>query len=109
MNHQPDDHGMTIFASGATFAAQVADYIGGAQSNRPVGMKDADRFFHTYAVGRTGSGKSTLIATFLRQDMERGHGAALLDPHGDLAETVLRLVPAHRLADVIYLNAADFA
>ena len=100
---------MTIFAAGATFAAQVADYIVGSRASRPVGITDADRFFHTYVVGRTGSGKSTLLATFLEQDLRRGHGAALLDPHGDLAETVLRLVPPHRLGDVIYLNAADFA
>jgi len=111
MNHQRDAHDThtTIFANGATFAAQVADYVVGSRTPHPVGISDADRFFHTYVIGRTGSGKSTLLSRFLQQDLVRGHGAALLDPHGDLAESVLHLVPSHRLGDVIYLNAADFA
>ena len=75
MNHQryAYDPNMTIFATGATFAAQVADYVSGSETTHPVGITDADRFFHTYIVGRTGSGKSTLLATLLQQDLERGH------------------------------------
>jgi hypothetical protein len=58
-------------------------------------------------VGKTGTGKSTLLKTFMEQDFARGHGFALLDPHGDLAEEVLDGAPRSRIQDVIYLNPAD--
>jgi type IV secretory pathway TraG/TraD family ATPase VirD4 len=75
--------------------------------NHLFGTKDEDRFSHIYIIGKTGTGKSTLIETMVLQDIERGHGLALIDPHGDLAERVVAQVPPQRAADVIYLNAAD--
>src|SRR5256712_4199145 len=54
-----------------------------------------------HAIGKAGTGKSTLIANLARQDLVHGEGFALLDPHGDLAEHVLRLVPEERRADLI--------
>jgi DNA helicase HerA-like ATPase len=60
-----------------------------------------------YVIGKTGTGKSTLLKTLVLQDMEHGEGLALFDPHGDLAEEVVSLVPAERRADLIYLNVPD--
>src|SRR2546427_5576091 len=71
------------------------------------GIKRADRRAHMYIIGKTGTGKSTLIANLAHQDILHGEGFALLDPHGDLAEHVLRLVPEERWADLIYFNVPD--
>ncbi|MHC2275422.1 type IV secretory pathway TraG/TraD family ATPase VirD4 [Bradyrhizobium diazoefficiens] len=71
------------------------------------GIKDEDRFSHIYIIGKTGTGKSTMIETMALQDIERGRGLALIDPHGDLVERVAGQVPTQRKSDVIYLNACD--
>ena len=71
------------------------------------GIKREDRFSHVYVIGKTGTGKSTLLETMARQDLSRGNGFALIDPHGDLVERIAQSVPAHRQGDVLYLNAAD--
>ena len=60
-----------------------------------------------YIIGKTGTGKSTLILNMLVSDIRNGRGAALIDPHGDLAEEVLNYVPEERISDVIYFNPAD--
>jgi type IV secretory pathway TraG/TraD family ATPase VirD4 len=74
---------------------------------RCFGIKHEDRFSHTYLIGKTGTGKSTMMGSMALQDLERGNGFALIDPHGDLVERVAACMPASRRADVIYLNAAD--
>ena len=51
---------------------------------RVFGVKDEDRLLHLYVIGKTGTGKSTLMENMALQDLERGHGFALIDPHGDL-------------------------
>jgi hypothetical protein len=51
---------------------------------RVFGIKDEDRLLHMYVIGKTGTGKSTLLENMAFQDLERGHGFALVDPHGDL-------------------------
>jgi hypothetical protein len=56
--------------------------------NRMFGIKHEDRFLHVYVIGKTGTGKSTLIETMALQDLERGNGFALIDPHGDLVARV---------------------
>src|SRR3989475_8368174 len=76
---------------------------------RRFGIKRADRRAHMYIIGKTGTGKSTLIANLARQDLARGEGFALLDPHGDLVEQALRLVPPERQADLIYCNVTYMA
>lgn len=75
--------------------------------DRTFGIKDEDRFSHVYVIGKTGTGKSTLIETMALQDIERGCGLALIDPHGDLVERIAAQVPTRRNSDVIYLNASD--
>jgi type IV secretory pathway TraG/TraD family ATPase VirD4 len=71
------------------------------------GIRQADRLSHTYVIGRTGVGKSTLLETIAAQDILMGRGVAVIDPHGDLAERLLAHVPRHREADVVYFDAAD--
>lgn len=74
---------------------------------RRFGIKDHDRQRHVYVVGQTGMGKSTLLLNMLVQDIRRGKGVALIDPHGDLAEQLLDHIPQSRMTDVIYINPAD--
>src|SRR5438128_4688457 len=74
---------------------------------RIFGIRQADRRAHMYLIGKTGTGKSTLLETLIAQDVRDGQGLALLDPHGDLAERVLAGVPAERQNDLIYFNVPD--
>jgi hypothetical protein len=76
-------------------------------NRRRFGILRADRRAHVYLVGKTGTGKSTLLGTMIRQDIEAGEGVALFDPHGDLAERALTWVPEHRKGDLIYVNVPD--
>jgi hypothetical protein len=78
-------------------------------SNVLFGIKQKDRRSHMYIIGKTGTGKSTLIENMIYSDMLAGNGLALIDPHGDLVENILDLVPENRIDDVIYFNPADLA
>lgn len=59
--------------------------------------------------GGTGNGKTTMLFYEILQDIRAGNGIAVLDPHGDLAERILRHIPEERVKDVIYLNPDDLA
>lgn len=74
---------------------------------KPVRIKAADRLRHTYIVGKSGVGKSVLMANMAIQDVIAGHGLCLIDPHGDLIEDVLKRVPPERADDVIIFAPAD--
>jgi energy-coupling factor transporter ATP-binding protein EcfA2 len=74
---------------------------------RPFGIKQADRLFHIYSIGRTGTGKSTLLETLALQDIHAGRGLCVIDPHGDLVERIVNQVPDSRLPDLVYFNAPD--
>jgi type IV secretory pathway TraG/TraD family ATPase VirD4 len=76
-------------------------------SQRPALLSPEARRHHLYILGRTGTGKSTLLLSLLAQDIEAGAGVALLDPHGDLAEQLLALIPSRRTNDVVLFDAAD--
>jgi energy-coupling factor transporter ATP-binding protein EcfA2 len=70
------------------------------QPHRPFGIYQADRMQHVYVLGKTGTGKSTLLETLFMQDVQHGRGCILLDPHGDLADRISKQIPAsqaHRL------------
>lgn len=71
------------------------------------GIKQADRLMHTYMIGKTGTGKSTLIETMITQDILAGRGCCLLDPHGDLVEKVVKSIPENRKGDLTYFNIPD--
>ncbi len=72
-----------------------------------VGLTAAEREHHIYLIGGTGNGKTTMLQYAIVQDMQCGKGVAIVDPHGDMAETLLRHVPEDRLKDVIYFNPDD--
>jgi len=73
----------------------------------PVGLSLSDRRQHLYLIGKTGSGKTTLLRTLIVQHLAAGHGVALIDPHGDLAEELLDCIPPHRADDLVYFNPGD--
>ncbi|MCP1747527.1 type IV secretory pathway VirB4 component [Bradyrhizobium japonicum] len=75
--------------------------------NRVFGIKTEDRLLHMYIIGKTGTGKSSLIETMALRDAERGNGFALIDPHGDLVARVASRIPASQRDRVIYLDATD--
>lgn len=72
-----------------------------------VRIKDADRRRHVYIIGQTGTGKSVLMENMAIQDIERGSGICVIDPHGDLVEKMLSHVPTERSDDVILFDPAD--
>jgi hypothetical protein len=72
-------------------------------------IKDDDRRRHMYAVGKTGMGKTTLLENMILQDIRAGRGVAVIDPHGDLAEKVLKKIPRERAEDVIFFDPGDLA
>lgn len=71
------------------------------------GLRQEDARHHTYIIGKTGSGKTTLLRNIVLQHIYQGHGVALLDPHGDLAEELLDHFPPSRARDLIYFNPGD--
>jgi Type IV secretion-system coupling protein DNA-binding domain len=85
-------------------------YIGNRNiwgGEKPFGISRVDRRQHLYAVGKTGTGKTTLLRNLICQDIERGFGVAVIDPHGDLAEELLDCIPSWRADHLLYFNPAD--
>ncbi len=75
--------------------------------SKPFGLWPEDRRAHMYVIGKTGTGKSSLLEGMIRQDVLAGNGLALFDPHGDLAERLNEWMPDSRRQDLIYLNVPD--
>lgn len=73
------------------------------------GIKTDDRRRHMYVIGKTGMGKTNLLENLAIQDIQKGHGIAFIDPHGDTAEKLIKAIPSNRINDVIYFNPADQA
>ncbi len=74
---------------------------------QPFGIKRSDRSKHLYVVGKSGVGKSKMLELLINADIQAGKGICVLDPHGDLVNNVLRMIPEERLKDVIYFDPAD--
>ncbi len=74
---------------------------------RVFGIKTDDRRRHMYVIGKTGMGKTNLLENLVIQDIQKGHGVAFIDPHGDTAEKLIKAIPANRINDVIYFNPSD--
>lgn len=74
---------------------------------RHFGIKVKDRALHTYAIGKTGTGKSTLLSNLIVDDIVKGRGVAVVDPHGDLINDVMEFIPQDRIDDVVFFAPAD--
>jgi hypothetical protein len=73
----------------------------------PFTLSVPDRRHHLYTVGKSGTGKTTLLRNMILQDIEAGRGVGVIDPHGDLANDVLDHIPRSRIEDVAYFDPAD--
>jgi CxxC-x17-CxxC domain-containing protein len=76
-------------------------------THNPFGIKRRDRRQHMYILGKSGTGKSVLLSNLIVQNINNGEGVCVVDPHGELVEEILHLIPEHRAKDVIYFNPAD--
>jgi len=74
---------------------------------RDVRISAEDRLRHTYVVGQTGTGKSTMLRTMIVDDICAGEGVCVLDPHGDLFQDLLGRIPENRLDDVVLIDPTD--
>lgn len=99
------DHGSVASADDITYFARTNF----RNQAKRFGIRRRDRRSHMYLIGKTGVGKSTLLATLMEQDISNGEGLALLDPHGDLVERILDQIPERRKHDLIYFDVADHA
>jgi len=78
-----------------------------AGQTQPVTLSPEQRANHIHIIGASGTGKSTLLLQLIIQDIKNGDGVAVLDPHGDLVDAVLRHLPAERVEDVVLFDPAD--
>jgi len=72
-----------------------------------IGLTKEERRRHMYILGATGTGKTTLLLSMIKQDMENDKGLCVVDPHGDLIEDILHIIPKNRIKDVVYFNPDD--
>jgi hypothetical protein len=72
-----------------------------------VRITPSDRVRHMHVVGASGTGKTTLLLNCIRQDIENGAGIGVLDPHGDLVDDILAIIPPERIDDVVLVDPSD--
>ena len=75
--------------------------------SQPVHLPADDRMRHAFIIGQTGTGKSTLMESMILQDIRAGHGLAVIDPHGEMVESVIGKIPPERMDDVILFDFLD--
>jgi len=75
--------------------------------NTKFGIRRDDRTRHMYVIGKTGMGKTTLLQNMAIQDIKNGNGLAFIDPHGEVADSLLDYVPEERIKDVMYFAPFD--
>src|SRR6266704_2271772 len=73
----------------------------------PWGISHGDRRNHLYIIGKTGMGKTALLRNMILADVWRGAGVGIIDPHGDLAESIVDAIPPARSDEVVYFNPSD--
>ena len=83
------------------------NYYGG--STTPIGLTQEERRRHIYVIGATGTGKTTMLLSMINQDMRNDKGLCVVDPHGDLIEDILYIIPKNRIKDVVYFNPDDIS
>jgi len=74
---------------------------------KEIRIKRQDRRRHTYLVGKSGVGKSVLLANMAIQDIQNGEGVCVFDPNGDLITDILERIPPERAEDVIIFSPGD--
>jgi DNA helicase HerA-like ATPase len=67
----------------------------GPGEETPVVLSPRDRRHHLYAIGKSGTGKTTFLQNLIFQDICAGHGVGVIDPHGDLASDLLNYDKKH--------------
>ena len=72
-----------------------------------VRLTTEQRVRHMHVIGASGTGKSTLLFNLIREDIENGEGVAVLDPHGDLVDRILGVIPPERIGDVVLVDPSD--
>ena len=77
------------------------------ETTTPIGLTLEERERHTYIIGATGTGKTTMLLQMIYQDILNGKGLAVVDPHGDLTERLLGVIPKKRVKDIVYFNPYD--
>lgn len=98
MNERTHDHAVTYLARTNT-----------TRNARVFGIRQVDRRSHIAIIGKTGTGKSSLLQSIMLQDIATGRGAALFDPHGDLVRAVALRIPVQRRGAVVFLDATNTA
>lgn len=89
-----------------TFDVEFArNTFGGTTTS--IGLTKEERIRHMYVIGATGTGKTTMLLSMINQDLQNGKGVCVVDPHGDLAETIINCVPEERINDLVYFNPFD--
>lgn len=78
-------------------------------STTKIGLTEDERRRHMYILGATGTGKSTMLLSMIKQDLDHGKGLCVIDPHGELVESILNLIPEKRIKDVVYFNPDDIS
>ena len=101
------DSGQTRAYASDTSSGLLLGWNVHAGRRQDVYLTPEQRVRHLHAIGGTGTGKTTFMANLIRQDMEAGQGFALLDPHGDLVDRLLSIVPENRVDDVVLIDAGD--
>lgn len=74
---------------------------------RPIAVSVVDSCKHFHICGRTGSGKSVLMANLMAQDMQAGRGVVCVESKGDLFHAALSYIPKNRIQDVVVFDVAD--
>jgi hypothetical protein len=78
---------------------------GGATTR--IGLTADERRRHVYILGATGTGKSTMLLSMIEQDIKNNKGLSVIDPHGDLIDQIISVIPKERISDVVYFNPDD--
>ena len=93
------------------FVRKPTDFVIGDNENNDdagsVYLTAEQRVRHTHIIGSSGTGKSSLLFNLIRQDIENGEGVGVLDPHGDLINQILGIIPDDRIDDVVLVDPSD--
>ncbi len=77
--------------------------LGFDDNNKAAGIPRKDQI-HTAIFGEVGSGKSTVNTIMINQNINRGEGFLVLDPHGSLAQDVIRMIPESKKHKLVYIS-----